>query len=328
MVAAALAAMTVGAYAEEEDELTSAYVYDLSISVKTTKGKAGKDSKTDYNYYGKGADGWWYDDDEFTTGPWAFIVSPNSKSDAKKHGPFTIKQADINKLPYTAQQDLAEILEPYTDLDPSDNGGAWCLRIKWLIPAECYRVSASKSLKAYAISDSCCAEDAWAFLLFAKTAHLNNLVQMYQEGVDAVNCYGAMAFNFLYRIGGVRENATKVEGFANAEFKADYGALAGGYLAMAGQGSFDKKNALVKNISGNVAGYLGASSCPANCCESDYAFAYDCNGDEIIGDITEMTIDEINDALKAIPTAAYGSWSLKYNASATKKLNKYLWDAE
>lgn len=329
MVAAALAAMTVGAYAEEEEETSGAYVYDLSISVKTTKGKAGKSAKTDYNYYGKGADGWWYNDEEFTTGPWAYIKTANKGSAAGKHGPWTIEQKAVDALDFADQMELAGILEPYTDLDPSDNGGAWCLRIKWLIPAECYRVSTSKSLKAYAITDSCCESQAdgeglgWQFVLFAKSSWaLNNIVQLWEDGEDAKTCYGTLTFDFLYRIGGVGEKATKVEGYATSEFKEDYGAFAGGNLKMAGQGSFDKKNGLMKSISGNVAGYLGASSCPANCCESDYAFAYDCDGVEIIGELIGMTIEEINEELKAIPTAAYGSWSLKYNASATKKLNK------
>ena len=305
MVAAALAAMTVGAYAGVADAYN---VYDLSISVKTTTGKAGSAShETEYSYYGKGeATDWWYNDDEFKTGgPFDEILVKNSKSDAKKHGEYTIKQKAIDGLTLEKQEMLKELLEDYRDHDPEDNGGAWCLRIKWPIPAACYRASASKSLKAYAISDSCCAED-WKFDVYAKSASLNNFILLWKDS-KTVN-YGTIDFSFLYRIGGIEEKATKVEGFAVADFVG--GAFKDGSLWMAGQGCFDKKNALVKNVSGNVAGYLGASVCPLNCCESPYAYAYDCEGNDIDG------IE-----LGTIHTAAYGTWSLKYNASATKKLN-------
>jgi hypothetical protein len=71
----------------------------------------------------------------------------------------------------------------------------------------------------------------------------------------------------------------------------------------AGQGSLDSKTALMKSISGNFAGMIGAPSYDSDVVCSP-AGAYDC------AMYAWYTFD----------SAIYGSWTMKYNSSYSKKL--------
>ena len=84
---------------------------------------------------------------------------------------------------------------------------------------------------------------------------------------------------------------------------------ANGEFVAAGMGSVDTKKALVKSISGNVVGAIAAPECEDECkdYDNDLRFGSVCEDAEIV--------DGAN-------TVAYGSWSLKYNSSLSKKLLK------
>lgn len=80
-------------------------------------------------------------------------------------------------------------------------------------------------------------------------------------------------------------------------------------LAFAGFGKYDLKNKRVKSVSGNFAGTL--ANYAASKCVQIGQVDYDiCTDNDFSYDLT------------LIPTAAYGTWSIKYNSSLSKKLAK------
>lgn len=78
-----------------------------------------------------------------------------------------------------------------------------------------------------------------------------------------------------------------------------------GEFCAAGMGSVDTKKGIVKSISGDIVGAIEAPDCDCDC--DDFRFGAIC---------------EDADILDGGNTVAYGSWSLKYNSSISKKLVK------
>lgn len=78
-----------------------------------------------------------------------------------------------------------------------------------------------------------------------------------------------------------------------------------GVFYAAGMGSVDTKKGIVKSISGDIVGAMDAPECDPDCDCEDLRFGAIC---------------EDADVLDEASTVAYGSWSLKYNSSISKKL--------
>ncbi len=84
------------------------------------------------------------------------------------------------------------------------------------------------------------------------------------------------------------------------------------FLVGAGFGSFDTKNYIVKNMSGNVAGYGSGPSCLDVDCEDFTSGAYVCEDDGIYWDET-------------VPTVYFGSFAFSYSKNDSKKQATDAW---
>lgn len=82
-----------------------------------------------------------------------------------------------------------------------------------------------------------------------------------------------------------------------------------GEFCAAGMGSVDTKKGIVKSISGDIVGAMDAPECDDECKDYD-------------DDLRFGAICEDADILDEASTVAYGTWSLKYNSSISKKLLK------
>lgn len=104
------------------------------------------------------------------------------------------------------------------------------------------------------------------------------------------------------RFGGATVKASKKVA-ATLTLNSDSIALTG-----AGIGSYNAKIGRASTISGYIAGLVNAPLCPVKCEDPQTAYGF-----SLCGDVDEITPD-------AVP--AYGSWSVKFNASASKKYAK------
>ncbi len=154
----------------------------------------------------------------------------------------------------------------------------------------CYRVISSKSFKGYYWTCDCGC-DFFQYLkldLFDKKTE-----QMIVEE-------GSIEWDLVGRIGkkntDVEASFSFIGGTTNAPTAEFFGQ---------GFGKFDEKNNRVSSISGSILGTLAAPYCSADCAPGlGFAMPYD------LCDLTKLDVD----------TIAYGTFSIKYNSSASKKL--------
>jgi hypothetical protein len=152
----------------------------------------------------------------------------------------------------------------------------------------CYREKGKKTLNGYYYACECACDladtDAFGLVLWdAKTKCLDE--------------EAAIEWDILQTFG---KKFDKVEAMI-------YLATADGEFFAAGMGSVDTKKEIVKSISGNIVGAVACDETCLDCCDEDFRFGSVCEDADIL--------DEEN-------TVAYGSWSLKYNSSLSKKLLK------
>ncbi len=326
MIAAAVAAMIGGV---EAYDIT--YLYDYNATLTTTTGKEGKGVSYTVNL---GRDStannatWWYEDPIFEpiTGDkkqkTRDVTLPSGTYDdvlkaGSKQYPWKLNTSVINKM---EDKDLfLEELAYALGFDGKDTKYkyqqkynkryVWCETFKYKSPGECYRVKNTQKIKATVFIGDLCSDgyivedngDQWDFTL-----------------------------QFLNRFGGESvAKATSVE--ALYTFDSDdsgYGNLdnADGTnfgFALAGQGTWKDKLftyktqgltwtfAGVENISGNIVGYLPAPDCEACCASAVKALAFSCSESPTLED----------NGWYNLPTAAYGTWSIKFNKNATFKYN-------
>ena len=304
MIAAAAAALVGGAFAADT-------AYTFTASVKTTVGKAGKTTST-YNL-GKSIDGkFWYEDATVYT---AAVeddpdTDPDESADASGlivdypdyFATKTINGSTIPCLSAKAKADynwLADNIVPLATTYAYKSANKWCETFKVVLTG-CYRVAGTKKFSAIVKGDACCE---------ALTA-LDD-----EDTAVAVDFSG-----FTQRFGGLTyQTAKKVEVLgtitADDSDRVDgKGRTISGDLA--GQGSvgkvlvvegedIDTEDLGVTSISGYLVGELNAPVC-VNCCDANTpAVAFTCGDERPYDNLT---------------TAGYGTFSLKYNAKATKAL--------
>lgn len=287
MIAVAAAALVGGAFAEAET------AYTVNLSLKTTVGKSGKQTTT-YNL-GKANDGkLWYKDDT--------VVALTNKADVLETY-FTTKKISGNSilcLSAAAKKDtewLKDTLKIATLAAKYDEKSAnkWCETVK-VTEEGCYRVAGTEKIKGIFKGNLCC----------------GTLEEVLEDGDpdDPVTIESSLA----QRFGGLTYAAAKkVEIFGTATVGVDDPF---GYIA--GQGSigkvlsYDEDNDAFKtedgisSVSGYFVGELDAPACEF-CCDDDIlAVAFVCGVED--------------DGKKELTTAAYGTFSIKYNAKATKAL--------
>lgn len=162
----------------------------------------------------------------------------------------------------------------------------WCATFKFTeSDGACYRVATSIKVKDTVYVDDCCGDAAWEF----------------SDDTE-------IDWGFGYRFGGVTfPKATKVEVVGSWENDDEE-------FYVAGQGTWSDKLvkvngayvAGVKNISGNIVGALANSECRDCCDYPTYARCFDfCEGDMFDAEDT--------------PTAAFGTWSIKFNSKLSFK---------
>jgi len=112
---------------------------------------------------------------------------------------------------------------------------------------------------------------------------------------------GSMSWDFINIIGKKQKD---VEGSWKITLDGT-GSLGAGTIYGAGFGKWDSKKEIVKSLSGNFAGYLEAPECDDEL-SCDAAAAYVC---------TDLLTPD-----SSLDTAAFGTWSIKYSSSKSKKL--------
>ena len=275
MIAAALAAIVGGAFAEG---------YDFKANVKTTKGKYGSQKTTYTVNLGIDDTGtYWWDG-------LGYANEKEAKADVKKM--TNDEKADFawNALNFDGVDTDYPIKEYYK------NRWVWCYTFKFTETDEdCYRVAGSAKLSGIVAMDNCC--NTWEFTEydFGTTVLAND-----DDGASEISK------GLLYRINGVSLNkANKVEvagTIGDTSFAGDAPVI--GTFAYAGQGAFDVKNDLIKNISGNIVGILENPDCESCCDYDSEATVFECEDDD---DTLTSYLDTPNG------TAAFGTFSLKYN---------------
>lgn len=159
----------------------------------------------------------------------------------------------------------------------------------------CYREKGKKTIKGYYYACDCVCDLA--------DTDMFDLV-LWDDKVKG--CAEVVDFDFVL-LQTFGKKLDKVEAFFELATSEN-----GEYFA-AGQGKVDTKNGLVKSISGDIVGLLDAPDCQDDECE---------DGDDFPEDLRFGAICEDAAALDEASTAAFGSWSLKYNKSLSKKLLK------
>ena len=151
----------------------------------------------------------------------------------------------------------------------------------------CYRKKGSLRLKGYLFGCDCTCEDFLALELY-----------VYDKKTDMEES-GAPEWTILNAIG---KKGTDLEALMSLE-------LGEAVFTAAGFGSFDKYG-LVKKISGYVVGTVPYPECSVDCSDGNPAVAY-------------PACDFIEDPY--VDSIAYGSWSIRYNSSKTKKYAANTW---
>ena len=293
MIAAAVAALVGGAFADT--------AYTFTASVKTTVGKAGKTTTTYYLGMDDGGAFWYNDAGETEPGaqegdPEVIIRKSIVQLKADKLNYFTTKTVNgrtIDCLSNEAKKDytwLKENIVPLTFIYDQKSANKWCETFK-VVDEGCYRVAGTKKFKAIVSGEALCCSD---------------LVSVEDE--DTVV---SITPSLTQRFGGLTyATAKKAEVIADVTV-ADNARVADGKIA--GQGSIGKvldseegeTYMGITSLSGNFVGELDAPVCVNCCTDPTPAIAFDC--DDEIGDV-------------ALTTAGYGTFSIKYNAKATKAL--------
>jgi hypothetical protein len=146
----------------------------------------------------------------------------------------------------------------------------------------CYRVISSKSYKGYYYNCTCGCDE-----------FVNNTLDVYNKKTDEMLVTaGTIDWDILGRIG--KKNA-EVEASGDVD----------GIIYLQGFGKYDSKNDRISSISGNVqTWYLAAPACTVDCAPGATAYP---------GDLCDPSIP------LSVGTIGYGSFSIKYNSSASKK---------
>jgi hypothetical protein len=329
MVVAAIAAMIGEVKAVD-------YYYDFTATLTTTTGKEGNEIKTTH-YVGLGKDNasntWWYDDPQFVeTADGKFKTADiggktvNALKKGNKQYPWKINTSVIKTD--EAKEELALMLgyvpfapvkkdkrgvtgdTDYNDQKEYKGKLVWCetFSFKTIEDAECYRVKGSKKISATIEIDDLCDDGT---IIEANGDDYDFTLQF-------LNFFGSQEVGKANSVEALFTFDSDDSGYGNLD-NAD-GTNFG--FALAGQGTWKEKlfshkeNGAnvdywgVDSISGNIVGYLAAPDCEACCADESKALAFECDEDP-------------NDRVENwdLPTAAYGTWTMKFNKKMTIEEN-------
>jgi len=319
MIAVAAAALIGGAQAE--------LAYDFSASLKTTKAKAGsattRTAKVGQNLAGE----WWYEAPVFTASATAGYLDYGTYTKVVKINSATgVGTLQIGRLDNDGKASLAADLAEYNIPEIYKGKEKWCATWTYKIDGTCIRAKGSESVKASYTIDDCCAADT-----------------KFTQDPDDVLVIGDIDVITLYRFGGVIGSKCM-----NVEFVGSIGegvSAAGKYttipaFALAGQGTWSdtlkdankEKVSAISSITGYIVGIWYESECEVCCGNDASSLAYSCDltqhnigdgdpttkgtyvdADGIVGDDTVMGLADVY-GVDQWGTAAYGSFTLKYNS--------------
>ena len=319
MIAAAAAAMVGGAYANLSDLGIAGTAYNATITLKTTVGKA-KMATIQY-YLGMDATGTaiWYQDRTIAPVIAADLANKTAgfvhKFDLKK-----ISGKDVPCLTAAGKKDAATLalVKPLatTDKTGKNADGAtygWKSAGKWCDTFSekgeyCYRTAGTVKTSGILV-DNCCAAGiigaagtGFVHVFGGESLANSKKVEIY---VDDIVGAGAVLFNVDKD--GIPSAADVTDNLKNDRTIQ--------VLAIAGQGTYGKvkDNDGAGNLS-DVNGILSVSGNAVGTCDS-----VDCTSCCIPGGIAQNVWDCDTGAVAVVTdTAAYGTFSLKYNAAFTK----------
>lgn len=153
----------------------------------------------------------------------------------------------------------------------------------------CYREKASMSIKGYYYSCECDCDFKDGYSL------------VFWDNIDKEIVDADYEWDWVDRIS---KKANGVEALGAISWE---GETCAGELVIAGFGKFDVKNDRVANISGYAVGFVNAPLCAVKCEDGEASIAWDLCDATSEGDSGDSTI-------------AYGTWAVKYNKSASKKV--------
>ena len=274
MIAAAFAAMIGSVFA-------AVPTYDFSANVKTTQGRNAKQTVT-VNLGVDASGTYWWDG-----------LGWSSERAAK---------ADVSKYSNDAKAAFAaQVADTYKYQESYRGRLRWCYTFRYQDEG-CFRVAGSRRLTGDVTIEDCCDAMLWEF---------TDDTYLTADWLDKQEITPVL----LHRFGGLSlDRATKVEfagtlgdGLTAMTFPSDYGVW-----SLAGQGAWDSRLDLIKNISGNIVGILPPSDCEY-CCDYDTTASF-----FICGDTDNDGDDEVEQLDFLEGTAAFGTWSLKYNARKSR----------
>ena len=156
----------------------------------------------------------------------------------------------------------------------------------------CYRSKSSKSMKGYLYVCGCTCEEFME----------DSTLYLYDKKADQV-FEGMPEWEIFNKIG---KKNLETEGLFG--FEDDYGEFV---FTAAGFGKVNKKDGVLKTMSGSLVGSMEAPLCEVACDIGDTAVAY-------------PACDWYEDG--DVPTIAFGTWSLKHNKKLSQKYFAGLWE--
>ena len=274
MIAAAAATIVSGVFAVP--------VYDFSANVKTTTARYGRQTTTYTVNLGLDENGiyWWDDlgfDDETTAKKYVQKLTNDEKAD------FAWNDLDFDG--FATKYNVKELYR---------GRYVWCYTFRFKeMDEDCYRIAGSRKLTGDVIIEDCCDFLTWEFTDLS-----------YAENSDWLAAQEITTL-LLARFGGLSlDKAGSVE---YAGEIGDFSTAVEGNWAFAGQGIWDKRLDLIRSISGNIVGFLPPTECE-DCCDYNAFAGY------FVCDIVDGGWEFIGGLYAVDPTAAFGTWSLKYNA--------------
>ena len=296
IIAAAVAVVAGGAFALDG--------YDFTATLKTTKGKSGKDTVT----INLGADAsgqvFWYQ--EPTLASW--FANPEYAT-TKTVGGFTVPTLKKDKV--ASDADLQKKIKAAAATYKFKSAGKWCETYKFT-DENCYRVAGSAKIAVDLYTSNCC-----AIVTAGKVLITNTFETVY--GVNEGGIYidetttESIGPGFINRFGSlVYTKATKVEMFGGVKAlpTTDNRVFIAG--ALAGQGTYSKDR--VSSVSGNIVGYMMPTLCPSCCTKPFTAIAFLCDDPTPHGGYPLGEKPQGSDYAEELPTAAFGTFRLKYNS--------------
>ena len=341
MIAAAAAVMIVGAEAAQQaDTVGSAgiIVYDVTLSLKTTKGvSAKKGAQQTINLGWNGISTFWYQDAEMngtndvsdaSNIHWSDeVVVPGTKikwadlQGSKKLSGKTIPALDQKVIKNLSDADkikLGEALAKIAPLYSVRSAGKWCDTYKYTPEGLCYRNAGSFKYQGLYAGDCCTVGSFLGDIFTYRFGAMNS------EKATKVEYVGVFAIDamlgYLWDVNGRETKYVAIVDDTAGSFGNPY------VFAAAGQGTFGKVSFkpagqnqtyttdAIKTLSGNVVGVLPNTDCEYCCSLPIDAVCFDVCYTLQWSDATRYNGEG---DLPSLGTAAYGTFTVKVNQKET-----------